>query len=1026
MDGAIIPGGKPPFKPREPSIAVEPPATKGERAPSRSILTRLGVRRSEVRPVALIAGVFAVTTASHGLGVNAADALFFLRFGVDQLPLMILVSGLAVMVFLLAYTGGLALRGPVRWLSATTWGCSIWVMVEWVAARSDFIWVYPVIWVSTQVMIWVTFTVVWNSAESSCDTRQAKRLFPIFATAGVAGGVIGNVVTGPLASLIGTENLLGVQAALLASSAYLLQRARSGFHHDSSAVASIGKETMGAMRAIRSSRLLNLALIATFLVWTMFFLVVFPFSQAVASNFATEAEIAGFLGLFASIVTSVTFVVALLATNRIFARWGIVIALLLVPALYLGGFGLWLVSFGLVTASLVRGLQSVMVNGVWSTGFPAIFNVLSGRRRGQVMAFMIAVPTQLGTVAGGAILLFGKNMSNAFRFGLGLGLALAASIVVIVMRPAYVSAIVAAVRQGLVGVFTVPNRGVSTPIDGDAVRVLTEHLNDPRPEARAMAAAALAVADNPAGIDDVERLLSDESPEVRTAAFDSMCVLDPARVGSHVMTALSDPVPSVRIQALRYLAGNDGTQTVDLASPAIDDPDPEVRAAAIVSIGGDTGGAAARQVLESRVPSETRALLEEMARTGEMFGIDPLPFVTDADPRTRAAATKLGRHSLKPEVLVIGLDDTSHRVRKASALSLMATPAGRRSLLEVLRTASVNATDAALDALTMEGTALPEFVSWAGNEAERAAFLLEAARSLNQIDPGPSINYLADVLSRRAERLVGWVLRSMTTFENSHAMATVERGIRSDSNQTKAQAIEALETVGNRTVLTVLLPLLEPMDESEPASPYVTLRKLSIDFDPWLTALAQKALEEQAPASDEKADGRHRPDQTALPSWDQMTPDRLDTLGRMDRMLALQRVAMFSELDPEDLDLIAATTVEVHYEGGDRIYSIGEEAHSMMVIVSGSAIVNMPRETGPVTVAVYGPGDHIGELALLVGGPRTADVTAGDDGVVGVVVNEADLLSILEERPMVALGMLGTLARRLVDQSGPSGRSMEL
>jgi len=67
-----------------------------------------------------------------------------------------------------------------------------------------------------------------------------------------------------------------------------------------------------------------------------------------------------------------------------------------------------------------------------------------------------------------------------------------------------------------------------------------------------------------------------------------------------------------------------------------------------------------------------------------------------------------------------------------------------------------------------------------------------------------------------------------------------------------------------------------------------------------------------------------------------------------------------------------------------------------------------------------GAGDFV--EALHTGLP----VTAGDDGVVGVVVNEADLLSILEERPMVALGMLGTLARRLVDQSGPSGRSMEL
>jgi CRP-like cAMP-binding protein len=137
----------------------------------------------------------------------------------------------------------------------------------------------------------------------------------------------------------------------------------------------------------------------------------------------------------------------------------------------------------------------------------------------------------------------------------------------------------------------------------------------------------------------------------------------------------------------------------------------------------------------------------------------------------------------------------------------------------------------------------------------------------------------------------------------------------------------------------------------------------------------------------------------------------------MDRVLALHAVSMFTDLDPEDLELIASATTEVRYEPDEHIYQDGDQGSEMLVIVGGSAVVSKTRDGARHMIGHYGPGQIVGELALLMGGRRTADVDAGEDGVHGLVLTGADMLSILEERPTVGMGMLATLASRLAEQT---------
>jgi CRP/FNR family transcriptional regulator, cyclic AMP receptor protein len=984
----------------------------------------IGVRPGEGSMAVWISVLFGVTQASHGLGMNTADTLFFLRFGVDRLPLMILISGVVVMGAITVHIVGLGVTGPRRWLWIVTTASALLLVSERLVVAADWPPIYPVIWIANQAIMMVTLTVMWNAAEQSCDTRQAKRLFPLFATAGVIGGVAGNAATGPLAAALGTANLLLVQAGLLTASTAISFGTRRFFRlEEEQAPASLWSTLIATPKRALSTRLGRLAAMAVLLVSTLFFLIVFPFNEMVAANFSSEVEVAGFLGAFSSVATAATFVFSLLATRWLFGRLGVVLTLLVVPIVYAAGLGLWLVDFGLVSAALVRGVQWVAVNAIWGTAFPALFNVVPGRLRSRTLGFMIAIPAQIGTVIAGGLLLMGEAIPQATGFGIGLVLALAASWIVYSMRPAYLESVVAAVRYGLAGVFTLQQRDIADPTDRDATRILTEYLHDERPQARAFAAASLARLGETTAAPQVKGLLDDPSPTVRSAALDSMCIIAPEDLVDHVAAAVADDLGAVRLQAVRYLVEKSGPAAKALLESRLEDPDERVRAAAAVALDNEDGARVEGEMLASGAPRAITAVLQETTRAGRSLRTaHPDDFLAHPDSRVRMAAVVAGAGLRDPQVLAQRLEDRSPGVRRAAARVLASVPEGHRLLVETLQTGSVNATDAALDALVPLDEFEPRLANWAETEARRAALLAGYGHALAATsDRSPTLSFLISVLSSRSDRLIGWVIAAMTTRQTEQVMAIVERGVRSRDAETRAQATEALETIGARSVLKVLIPLLETPDEPEATDRRDVLRALSEDFDPWIRALALRTLADevredlrslqQAGVDDESDVVR-----AAVAGLSPMA-ETVETLDPMDRALALHVVPMFAALDPEDLELIAATMAEVRYEPDERIYTDGEAGDEMLVIVGGSAVVSKERDGLRHIVSGYGPGYIVGELAVLVGGRRVADVDAGETGLHGLALTGSDLLSILEERPTVGMGMLGTLATRLAEQT---------
>jgi CRP/FNR family transcriptional regulator len=142
-------------------------------------------------------------------------------------------------------------------------------------------------------------------------------------------------------------------------------------------------------------------------------------------------------------------------------------------------------------------------------------------------------------------------------------------------------------------------------------------------------------------------------------------------------------------------------------------------------------------------------------------------------------------------------------------------------------------------------------------------------------------------------------------------------------------------------------------------------------------------------------------------------PETVETRADIDRMLLLRRVPLFEGLAPEDLQRVAATAAERFYAAEEALVREGDVGDELMVILEGS--VRIVRDDGGVERLVrrYGPGNHIGELAVLRERPRAATVIAEEPGVQVLVIAGAGLTAILRERPEAAMAMLATLAERL-------------
>ncbi len=138
----------------------------------------------------------------------------------------------------------------------------------------------------------------------------------------------------------------------------------------------------------------------------------------------------------------------------------------------------------------------------------------------------------------------------------------------------------------------------------------------------------------------------------------------------------------------------------------------------------------------------------------------------------------------------------------------------------------------------------------------------------------------------------------------------------------------------------------------------------------------------------------------------------------MDIVNFLRQVEAFEQLDPAGARHLAEEIREQSFAAGTTILERGQDGDCMYVLVIGEVDVSIIDETGERLLSVrLGPRQIFGEMALLTGEPRTANVVANSDCHC-LVLEKHSVEQLIREQPPIARFLTTILGHRLLAANG--------
>jgi len=139
----------------------------------------------------------------------------------------------------------------------------------------------------------------------------------------------------------------------------------------------------------------------------------------------------------------------------------------------------------------------------------------------------------------------------------------------------------------------------------------------------------------------------------------------------------------------------------------------------------------------------------------------------------------------------------------------------------------------------------------------------------------------------------------------------------------------------------------------------------------------------------------------------------MPALGADERRALLARVPLFSSLAPRELDALVRVAHARRLAPREELFHKGDDGAQVYVVVRGKLKVLTTSAAGDdVVFNLHGPGEVIGEVALLAGLPRTASVVAIERSEL-LVVDRRDFLACVRREPELAVKLLSIMAERL-------------
>lgn len=137
----------------------------------------------------------------------------------------------------------------------------------------------------------------------------------------------------------------------------------------------------------------------------------------------------------------------------------------------------------------------------------------------------------------------------------------------------------------------------------------------------------------------------------------------------------------------------------------------------------------------------------------------------------------------------------------------------------------------------------------------------------------------------------------------------------------------------------------------------------------------------------------------------------------MSALEALQRAALFKGFTETGLRIFASIAVEKTVPAGTPLFVEAMAGESLFIVKSGTVRITQKADQAERELAVVGPGEHLGELALLARSTRLVSAVAATDCEV-VELTQRDFARLQPQKPQACLKLALAIAADLAARVG--------
>ncbi len=845
---------------------------KGRQKPVLVFFERVfSIEKSDWPYLSVMLPLFFLVLFGLNVGNISTQSLFVKRFGKEWIPWMFFFDSLGLFIISIVITSfvdRLNKERLFRYTLFTMSGCvllfRVMIQLDDIAASHGIFlpFIYPLFFIAEYIFKIILLGQFWLVASEICDSRQAKRIFGLFSSGGIIGGITASLAIKILN--FNTPNLYFVWAlALFGAGLISLNFKRAGISKEErqkkkklfTTLDEQFQDIEVGYKEVKTSRLLQTLGSLIVLCFALSYTLDYEFLSTLSSHFKFENELTSFFANVKFLSGLASLVMQLFVTSRIISRFGQHSAMRILPVAYIVGFLLIGIFFNYFIASIVVFARDILFFAVYNPSYQMMYNAIAEQNRGRAKSFIEGVCNPLALFSAFVILKgFTIVMSDQY---LGLIAALIALVfwwVSTRLKKDYEEALILDLRRDDFNIREVAKNTIREMEGTDLQKILYKSLVEGDKDTAVFATEMLQRSGNPNSVNTLFfALRRSNDKEVKLKIIETIGRLGTPETGDLMTTYIKSKDKDIQIAALKTLTNLSDETTGSKILSLLKVRDPDLRAttgAVLWYLNDDRGRATLEDMLNSRFDdirlSATRALSEV---SNERMGKLLVNLLKDTNHEIRTYAIQ-GLGNIKhieaiPHVVEALLDELED-VRNAAQLSLPRFGAAvigplmekfkeHRQSAHIQRRVVQILGD--LDAKDAEDRLFEILLSSDGFMQNLVLHALGKRKQIGQITP---LNkyvldqireiyrsfYYINILQQFKSTIAGGVLITFMEEDIKHkqdlilqAMGLIEgdintfyliqKKLKSKNKYLRANAIETLENLAGRNLFRRLLPLIE-------------------------------------------------------------------------------------------------------------------------------------------------------------------------------------------------------------------------